>query len=115
SRAVLARLSHHPRRVGPRPPERRGPAALVRRAEVAGVIAVLLFSLLAAPLDLADYRARLERIDFLLDRGNLAAAAEAARALLDETIRAGDEELFPDGWTLSPIAGGEPHRARLRA
>ena len=69
--------------------------------------------LLAAVLDLASYRARLERIDALLVRGEKAHAGAEARALLGETVRAGGEDLSPDAWALSPIARGEPHRARL--
>jgi len=70
--------------------------------------------LLAAVLDLASYRARLEHIDALLVEGNQARAAADARALLGDTVRAGNEELAPDAWTLAPIARGEPHRARLQ-
>jgi hypothetical protein len=74
------------------------------------VIAILL----AAVLDLASYRARLEQIDALLARGDRAGAAAGARALLADSVRAEGEDLSPDAWTLSPIARGEPHRARLR-
>jgi Domain of unknown function (DUF4129) len=77
--------------------------------------AALLAVLLAAPLDLAGYRAQLQRIDALLAHGEKASAAAAARALLGEPVRAEAGELAPDAWTLAPIARGDPHRARLRA
>jgi len=70
--------------------------------------------LLAAVLDLASYRARLEHIDALLAEGNRERAAADARALLGDTVRAGNEDLASDAWTLAPIARGEPHRARLQ-
>jgi len=70
--------------------------------------------LLAAVLDLASYRARVERIDALLARGDQASAAAQAKALLADTVRWEGEDLSPDAWTLAPIARGEPHRARLR-
>ena len=70
--------------------------------------------LLAAVLDLASYRARLEQIDALLARGENGRAAAEARALLGDTVRAKGEDLSPDAWALSPIARGEAHRARLR-
>lgn len=69
---------------------------------------------LAAVLDLASYRARLERIDSLLAEGNRDRAAADAKTLLGDTVRAGAEDLAPDEWTLAPIARGDPHRARLR-
>jgi len=74
------------------------------------VIAILL----AAMLDLASYRARLEQIDALLARGEDSRAAAEATALLADSVRADGEGLSPDAWTLSPIARGEAHRARLR-
>jgi len=70
---------------------------------------------LLAVLDLASYRARLERIDALLARGDASQAAVEARSLLGETIRADGEGLSLDSWTLSPIARGEPHRTRLQS
>ena len=70
---------------------------------------------LAAALDLLQYRAQLERIDALLARGENARAAAAAQRLQEATLRAGDQDLAPDAWSLGPIARGEPHRARLRA
>ena len=69
--------------------------------------------LLAAVLDLASYRARVERIDALLARGDQASAAAQAQALLGDTVRWEGEDLSPDAWTLAPIARGEPHRAGL--
>jgi len=79
------------------------------------VTAALLVVLLTAPLDLAGYRAHLERIDALLAHGEKARAAADARSLLRAEVRADVGELAPDAWTLAPIARGEPHRARLRA
>jgi hypothetical protein len=76
---------------------------------------ILALLLLAGPLDLAQYRARLRQIDDLLARGEPAAAAQAARSLQASSIRAGAEELAPDQWVLAPIARREPHRARLRS
>ena len=76
--------------------------------------ATLLVLLLAAPLDLAGYRAHLQRIDALLARGEKARAAADARTLLHAEVRSDVGELAPDAWTLAPIARGEPHRARLR-
>jgi hypothetical protein len=70
--------------------------------------------LLAAVLDLASYRARVERIDALLAHGDQASAAAQAQALLADTVRWEGEDLSPDAWTLAPIARGEPHLARLR-
>ena len=75
----------------------------------------LVLLLLAAPLDLDQYRMRLQQIDALLARGDSAAAARAARALQGFSIRAAGEELAPDDWVLGPIARREPHRARLRS
>jgi len=76
---------------------------------------ILVLLLLVAPLDLDQYRARLQQIDGLLARGDSAAAAREARALQGLSIRAGGEELAADDWVLGPIARREPHRARLRS
>jgi hypothetical protein len=77
------------------------------------ILALLL--LLSEPLSLDQYRARLVRIDGLLGRGDVAAAARDASALRGVSIDANGEELEPADWVLSPLARGEPHRARLRS
>jgi Domain of unknown function (DUF4129) len=76
---------------------------------------ILALLLLAGPLDLAQYRARLQEIDDLLARGDPAAAARQARSLEGSAIRAGGEELAADEWVLGPIARQKPQRARLRS
>jgi Domain of unknown function (DUF4129) len=78
------------------------------------MIVALLAALLAAPLGLPAYRARLEKIDALLLAGDRAQAAAAAQKLLGEKVRAGEEEIAPAAWALEPIARGDPHRSRLR-
>jgi Domain of unknown function (DUF4129) len=78
------------------------------------MIAALLAALLAAPLGLPAYRARLEKIDALLLAGDRARAAAAAQKLLGEKVQAGEEEIVPAAWALEPIARGDPHRSRLR-
>lgn len=79
-------------------------------------LALPLLLVLAAPLDVAGYRARLEQIDAALAQGRAGVAAQQARALLaQDSVRAGDASFAPDAWVLGPIARGEPRRPRLRA
>lgn len=77
------------------------------------MIAALL--LLAAPLSLDQYRARLVHIDVLLQRGDVTGAARAASDLRGSSVDAGGERLEAADWVLEPVARGEPHRARLRS